>query len=159
MGKVKIQRMTNEEVRKKRGAGVMLKKITKFVTERLDSVNTVEDQTRSHSVEVIGKYRGENVLINMSMLTYPELPKDKGFLKETVKGTMKYHLTKEEERFIKECYCYRHMDGRQISRVSGIQQEAIYRHIRHDKLKPVHDKAVTKKQRNLSFDSVEDFLK
>ena len=137
----------------------MLKKIIKYATERMDSVKTVEDQTRSHSAEIVGKYKKDNVIINVSMFTYPDLPKEKGKLRMTKQGKMKYDLTKDELRFIKECYCYRHMDARQISKVSGIQQEAIYRHIRHDKLKPVHDKTKTKKERNILFNDINDFFK
>ena len=137
----------------------MMKKIVKFITERLDSVKTVEAQSRSHSTEIIGKYRKENVLINVSIHTYPELPKNRGGLRLTKQGKEKWDLTKEEERFIKECYCYRHMDVRQISKISGIPQPSMYTFIRQKKLKPVHDKTITKRQRNVSFDNVNEFFK
>ena len=137
----------------------MMKKVVKFITEKMDSVKTVEAQSRSHSTEIIGKYKKENVMINVTIQTFPELPKDKGGLRMTKQGHMKYDLTKEEEKFIKECYCYRHMDARQISKITGIYQPSLYTFIRQKKLKPVHDKSITKKQRNISFTDVNDFLK
>ena len=137
----------------------MMKKVVKFITERLDSVKTVEAQSRAHSTEIIGKYKKENVLINVSIHTYPSLPKNRGGLRLTKQGKEKWDLTKDEEKFIKECYCYRHMDVRQISRISGIPQPSMYTFIRQKKLKPVHDKTITKRQRNVSFDNVNEFFK
>lgn len=137
----------------------MMKKVVKFITERLDSVKTVEAQSRAHSTEIIGKYKKENVLINVSIHTYPSLPKNRGGLRLTKQGKEKWDLTKDEEKFIKECYCYRHMDVRQISRISGIPQPSMYTFIRQKKLKPVHDKTITKRQRNVSFDDVNEFFK
>ena len=136
----------------------MIKKIVKFVTERMDSVKSVEEQKRTHSTEIIGKYKKDNVIINITIQTFPDVPKNKGGLRMTSKGTMKYDLTKEEEKFIKECYCNRHMDGRQIFKVAGIHQPSIYTFIRQKKLKPVYDKKITKTERNVSFDKVDDFL-
>ena len=137
----------------------MMKKIVKYVTDNMDSVNEVEDQIRSHSTEIVGRYKKDNVMINVTIQTFPNLPTDRGGLRLTKQGKLKYDMTKEEEKFVKECYCNRHMDARQISKLTGIYQPSLFTFIRHKKLKPIHDKRMTKSERNISFDSVEDFLK
>ena len=138
---------------------IMMKKIVKFITGNMDSVNTVEDQIRAHSTEIVGRKGKENVIINVTIQTFPNLPKDKGGIRLTKQGKLKYDMTKEEEKFVKECYCNRHLDARQISKLTGIYQPSLFTFIRQKKLKPIHDKTMTKTERNISFDTVDEYLK
>lgn len=134
---------------------LLLLESAKNIASKLTSISKIEVNKKTHEIEIIGERGSRNVIITLQVKEYT--PREKfgkcGYSYKSVHHkTMKngktgekkvkeipvtiYKLSNAEKNFIHQAYIYSHLTQKQISTVSGIPQEVVYRYIRQKKLKP-----------------------
>jgi len=146
----------------------MVKQLAKDVIESIKKITSIEYSERSHQVEVVGKYDGKDVIITLQVRHYiprevygeagetkrierpRRIKNEKRQWVDVTEKVNKYVLSSAEMKFITDSYVYKHLDQRQIHKLSGIPQPYVYRYIKHMKLKPIYRKT-EKNKRNIRF--------
>lgn len=148
----------------------MVRQLAKGVVNLLRTVTGAEFSERSHQVELIGTHldndgKNKDVIVTVQMKNY--IPREEfgegGFFYEKerqrkvrnkdrkwviINETVTlYEMSEADKKFVYVNYVYKHLDQRQISKLSGIPQPYVYRYIKHMKLKPKYPKTI-KSERN-----------
>lgn len=147
-----------------------------LVKEHFEEVNKVNTNHKTGKVEVVGKLKDspDKMVLFTAQVHDVASVEDYGehgefydsqrkrkvkkdgkwtYVTETVR---RYRLSNAEKQFIFEMYVYSHLDGSQISLLSGIPQPYIYRFIKHHKLKPIYDD-IPRSKRKTTIDFTEPF--
>jgi len=150
---------------------MFLKKLGDIISKQFDkdSIKSVETSVREEQMEFVGTMDGQDVLVQIQVKPFTpinhffheedykefvrRLYLDDDWYKDTTnnkaKGIEESNLMKRKEfvNFLMDAYCRKHLDARQISKLSGIPQPKLYAAIKHLKLKRVYPE-MTKAERH-----------
>lgn len=151
---------------------MFLKQLGDLISKQFDtgSIKSVETSIREEQMEFVAQMKGQDVIVQIQVKPYIPIEKffnDEEDYKEFIrrlyldddwykdlsnnkrKGIEESNLMKRKEfvNFLMDAYCRKHLDARQISKLSGIPQPKLYAAIKHLKLKRVYPE-MTKAERH-----------